>query len=365
MSCIVLTKSAACVCVFCAGPGGSVIIGKHNRPTVAKRSWDSAGGCRKRNICGAAEIVHPLCSTAYKFKKNVSPRVKTRQCLASDIIIAASVVFTQKQANSRFESECVWAIINFVLLSCCLVTKEEKHKCARQWSWLHLQYEWHKIHPSKVIKVICVISICKINICSVQHSSRQAGRVTQFDPVTFGFSLSPAVECLHSDSCLRDGTGRWTFPLCYWPRVAPCGGSCCPTIGCVGRSGGQWSCVAGVRLFLLARSRTVWTLRVSDPDRPPPPPQCWSMCKSLDSRRHKGSYEQGFVLVLCQDLVIGFETVPAKHNRKRGEKKLLRHERRKSTFWFHCEIGLMQNHVEKIMGSVFRNHSAIKLRTDD
>lgn len=181
------------------------------------------------------------------------------------------MVFTQKQANSRFESECVRAIINFVLLSCCLVTKEEKHKCARQRSWLNLQYEWHKIHPSKVIKVICVISICKINICSVQHSSCQAGRVTEFDPVTFGFSLSPAVECLHSDSCLIDGTGRWTFPLCYWPRVAPCGGSCCP-IGCVGRSGGQWLRVAGVRLFLLARSRTVWTLRVSDPDRPPPHP---------------------------------------------------------------------------------------------
>lgn len=122
-------------------------------------------------------------------------------------------------------------------------------------------------------------------------------------------------------------TGRWTVPLCYWPTVAPCGGTCCPTIGCVGRSGGQRRRVAGVRLFLLAGSRTVCTLRVSAPPPPRPtnplaalPTQHWSMCKSFHNRRHKGSYEQGFVLVLCQDLVIGFETVPAEKNRKRKKK---------------------------------------------
>lgn len=52
------------------------------------------------------------------------------------------------------------------------------------------------------------------------------------------------------------------------------------------------------------------------------------MCKSLDNRRHKGSYEQGFVLVLCQDLVIGFETVPAEHNRKKGKKTVEAQEKK-------------------------------------
>lgn len=53
------------------------------------------------------------------------------------------------------------------------------------------------------------------------------------------------------------------------------------------------------------------------------------MCKSFDNRRHKGSYEQGFVLVLCQDLVIGFEAVPAEWNRT--EKKVLECHRTKVT----------------------------------
>lgn len=53
---------------------------------------------------------------------------------------------------------------------------------------------------------------------------------------------------------------------------------------------------------------------------------CWSICKSSDTKCYKRDvlqrgYEQGFVLVLCQDRVVGFQTVSAKKKKKKRRVK--------------------------------------------
>lgn len=59
-----------------------------------------------------------------------------------------------------------------------------------------------------------------------------------------------------------------------------------------------------------------------------------------------GGYEQGFVLVLCQDLVVGFQAVSAKKKKERVKKKGIslftgNMNQNKSTILFKKEIQLL------------------------
>lgn len=135
--------------------------------------------------------------------------------------------------------------------------------------------------------------------------------------------LSPAVKCLLSGSGLR-GTGRWSVLVCYWLRLALCAECAALPLaiykGTEVNSGDFWCAPVLTGPLQNREEQTGYELRRIHFL----PVQTVSRCVKSSTTTYipqemlqRRRYAQCFVFVLCQDLVIGLQSVPANNLRKK------------------------------------------------
>ncbi len=162
--------------------------------------------------------------------------------------------------------------------------------------------------------------------------------------------LSPAVKCLLSGSCLR-GTGRWCVLVCYWLVCVCCAGSAALLLavskGTEVICGDLWSAPVLTGQLQNREDQTWYELRhihflsgqtatnISRCVRALPMRAdtqththlLFVLQEMLQSRR----YQQCFVFVLSQDLVIGFQSIPTNNYKRKVKASVSVHHWKQNT----------------------------------